>query len=99
MPPQPTIPMLMRAEGAGRSSAPHALKGTNVGIATVAPAAARKRRRLTREFLANNFMFLNIQHPIFKIQRRSKLQNPSLHVAMFLDLGSSLDVGCWILDD
>src|SRR5262245_61461020 len=43
--PQPTTPMVMRSEGAGRPSAPSALAGMMVGAATAAAAVAIKRRR------------------------------------------------------
>src|SRR5437667_4678748 len=43
--PQPTTPMVMRSEGAGRPSAPSALAGMMVGAAMAAAAVAIKRRR------------------------------------------------------
>src|SRR5262245_48066090 len=43
--PQPTTPMVMRSEGAGRPSAPSALAGMMVGAATAAAVLAIKRRR------------------------------------------------------
>src|ERR1044072_948847 len=43
--PQPTTPMVMRSEGAGRPSAPSALAGMMVGAATAAAVLAMKRRR------------------------------------------------------
>src|SRR6059036_966187 len=43
--PQPTTPMVMRSEGAGRPSAPSALAGMMVGAATAAAVVAIKRRR------------------------------------------------------
>src|SRR5438045_9628813 len=43
--PQPTTPMVMRSEGAGRPSAPSALAGMVVGAATAAAVLAIKRRR------------------------------------------------------
>src|SRR5439155_10587024 len=43
--PQPTMPMTMRSEGAGRPSLPRALEGINVGAATAAALVAMKRRR------------------------------------------------------
>src|SRR5437764_7475159 len=43
--PQPTTPMVMRSEGAGRPSAPSALAGMIVGAATAAAVVAIKRRR------------------------------------------------------
>src|SRR6185369_5035720 len=43
--PQPTTPMVMRSDGAGRPSAPSALAGMMVGAATAAAAVAIKRRR------------------------------------------------------
>src|ERR1043166_3818435 len=43
--PQPTTPMVMRSEGAGRPSAPSALAGIMVGAVTAAAVVAMKRRR------------------------------------------------------
>src|SRR5256885_1488984 len=43
--PQPTTPMEMRSEGAGRPSAPSALAGMMVGAARAAAVLAIKRRR------------------------------------------------------
>src|SRR6185295_4885519 len=43
--PQPTTPMVMRSEGAGRPSAPNALAGMMDGAATAAAVVAIKRRR------------------------------------------------------
>src|SRR6266481_6006400 len=43
--PQPTMPMVMRSEGAGRPSAPSALAGMMVGAATATAVVAIKRRR------------------------------------------------------
>src|SRR2546430_15992769 len=43
--PQPTTPIVMRSDGAGRPSAPRALAGMIVGAATAAAAVAMKRRR------------------------------------------------------
>src|SRR6185369_250357 len=43
--PQPTTPMVMRSDGAGRPSAPSALAGMIVGAATAAAVVAIKRRR------------------------------------------------------
>src|SRR5207244_4487122 len=43
--PQPTTPMVMRSEGAGRPAAPSALAGMMLGAATAAAAVAMKRRR------------------------------------------------------
>ena len=44
------MPKVIRPEGAELSALPKALKGIKVGKDTAAPAAARKRRRLTGEF-------------------------------------------------
>lgn len=46
----------MRLDGAGRSARPKTLTGTNAGSASVAPAAARKRRRLKAEFAGELFI-------------------------------------------
>src|SRR6266536_831354 len=43
--PQPTTPMVMRSEGAGRPSAPSVLAGMIVGAATAAAVVAINRRR------------------------------------------------------
>ena len=43
--PQPTIPMVMRCEGAVEPLRPSALPGINVGSDRAVPVAARKRRR------------------------------------------------------
>src|SRR5436190_5588602 len=43
--PQPTTPMVMRSEGAGRPSAPRALAGMIVGAAMAVAVVAIKRRR------------------------------------------------------
>src|ERR1044072_2881242 len=56
--PQPTTPMVMRSEGAGRPSAPSALAGMMVGAATAGAAVAIKRRREILEsigFMANDY--------------------------------------------
>src|ERR1041385_2854008 len=50
--PQPTTPMVMRSEGAGRPSAPRALAGMMVGAATAAAVVAIKRRREILESMA-----------------------------------------------
>src|SRR6185437_3100116 len=43
--PQPTTPIVMRVEGAGRPSAPNARAGMIVGAAMTAAEVAMKRRR------------------------------------------------------
>src|ERR1051326_21992 len=56
--PQPTTPMVMRSDGAGRPSAPNALAGMMVGAATAVAVAAIKRRREIFEvmgFMAKNY--------------------------------------------
>src|ERR1044072_8620451 len=52
--PQPTTPMVMRSEGAGRPSAPRALAGMMVGAATATAVRAIKWRR--EIFVSMGFM-------------------------------------------
>src|SRR5947207_15222203 len=67
--PQPTTPIVMRSEGAGRPSAPSALAGMMVGAATAAAVVAIKRRR---EILGSmGFMAKYYAQPA--IRRRAKI--------------------------
>src|SRR5712664_531941 len=54
--PQPTTPMVIRSEGAGRPFLPKMLAGMMVGAVIATPAAARKRRRLIPERREEDFI-------------------------------------------
>src|SRR5213593_4546630 len=58
--PQPTIPMTMRSEGAGRLDCPNTLAGTIIGAATAAPVVARKRRREILELREEAFIWCEL---------------------------------------
>ena len=54
IPPHPITPIVIRSEGAGRSTRPNALNAKRLGSATAAPVAARKPRRFIEEFFGDN---------------------------------------------
>jgi hypothetical protein len=56
--PQPTMPMVMRSEGAARPARFVAQEENRVGAASARPVAARKRRRLRPKFGEEFFMDL-----------------------------------------
>src|SRR5208283_5199370 len=67
--PQPTTPMVMRLDGAGRAPCPNTLEGMIVGAAIAIPVAAIKCRRLILEFVEEVFM-PSFNHGLFFISRR-----------------------------